>query len=176
MRIAIHQPNFCPVKGYFDKIAKADLFIIMIWCQWEKGKYQNRFHADERWHTMGINHGLEFIADKKYTNPSKDWAKIRKRYKKLEAFDQCISESLYRTNSAIILEACQRLGIDTPIVYDYPNDLKGTDRLIDLCRCFKATEYISGPSGRKYLELEKFGAIKVGFIENTDLMPLVNLL
>jgi hypothetical protein len=178
MRIAIHQPNFCPTKGYFDKIAAVDLFIIMTHCQWEKGKYQNRFHVGKEWNTMSVNHGLEPINKKVYTNHEKDWKRITDRYPQLKTFDGYISKSLAGTNTLIIMDALDTFNIKTTINTDYETNLRGTDRLVDICKYYGATEYLSGKSGRKYLELEKFeqAGIKVSFQDNPDLTPLVNLI
>lgn len=177
-KIAIHQPNFCPTKGYFDKVAAVDLFVIMIHCQWEKGKYQNRFHVGKEWNTMSVNHGLEPIKDKKYLKPKEDWAKITKRYPKMRTFDQCIQETLYKTNIRIIIEAMWKMGIKTEWRIDYPTELRGTERLVYLCKTYGATEYLSGKSGRKYLDLKQFdkAGIKVSFQDNPDLTPLVHLI
>jgi hypothetical protein len=178
MRVAIHQPNFCPTKGYFDKIAAVDIFVVMIHCQWEKGKYQNRFHVGEQWNTMSVNHGLEPIKDKVYVDPHKDWAKITGRYPKLKQFDYCISGSLVTTNVYIINTATGIMGIPTRMQYDYPTKLTGTERLLDICKHYGATEYLSGKSGRKYLDMKQFdeAGIKVSFQDNPDLTPLVHLL
>lgn len=176
MRVAIHQPNFCPTKGYFDKIAAVDIFVIMLNCQWEKGKYQNRFHIGDEWNTMSVNHGLDPIMYKVYTNPVKDWETITKRYPNLKVFDKCIGSSLATTNTCIILNALRILGIKTKILFDWPTSLTGTERLVDICKTVKATEYLSGKSGRKYLEPEKFGGIKVSFQDEPDLTPLKDLI
>lgn len=178
MKVAIHQPNFCPTKGFFDKIASVDVFVIMIHCQWEKGKYQNRFHVGEEWNTMSVNHGLDPIREKVYTDPDKDWASITKRYSNLKAFDSCVSSVMWSTNTCIIRKAMKILGIDTEIVLDYATDLRGTERLVDICLAYNATEYLSGVSGKKYLDLKLFEdeGIKVSFQEKPDLTPLKDLI
>lgn len=178
MKIAIHQPNFCPTKGYFDKVAAVDLFVIMVHCQWEKGKYQNRFHVGDQWNTMSVRHGLEPINKKVYVKPDKDWAKISARYPRLRLFDMCVSSSLSTMNVAIINRALAMMGIGTPWVYDYETDLTETARLVDICKKHNATEYLSGQSGRKYLDLKQFdeAGIKVSFHDNPDLTPLVHLI
>ena len=177
MRIAIHQPNFCPVKGYFDKIAAVDLFVIMTHCQWEKGKYQNRFHVGDEWNTMAINHGLDPIKEKVYTNHEDDWMKIVSRYPKLETFSKCISSVMWSTNCCIIRQVMRMLNLKTKIAFDFPTHLRGTQRLVEICQYYEADEYLSGVSGKKYLDLPQFdnAKIKVSFQENPDLTPLINL-
>jgi len=53
------------------------------------------------------------------------------------------------------------LGIKTKIVFDYPTDLKGTDRLVDICKHYGATKYLSGISGKDYLDRSLFADHKI---------------
>jgi len=180
MTISIHQPNFCPWASYFEKIRQSDLFIILGNCQFEKNNYQNRFWAHERWHTMSVESGNIPIVKKRYLHAQKDWKKITDRYHKLHTFDDLVSFDLWRTNSAIIIRAAHHLGIKTPIRHDYPTELKGTERLVDICVKNGATKYLSGPSGKKYLDLELFKTYNIEVIfqdgDKTDKRPLVDIL
>lgn len=178
MRIAIHQPNFCPTKSYFDKIASVDLFVIMVHCQWEKGKYQNRFHVGKEWNTMSVNRGLEPIMDKRYLNPKEDWDRITKRYPKMKVFDDAVGFSLAQTNVGIIAGAMKLLNIKTEAVCDYPTELLGTARLVDICKRHEATEYLSGTSGRHYIDLKQFerAGINVLVQEPQPVIPLIDLI
>lgn len=181
MTIAIHQPNFCPWYPFFQKIEQADVFVLMGNCQFEKNNFQNRFNYNDKWYTMRVFSGLTtLIKDKKYINPDYDWKKIRKSFPKLELFDPCISENVFNTNSFIIKEACYKLGINTPIELDYPTKLKGTERLIDICKTYNVDTYLSGISGKKYLDLLKFeeAGIKVIFQDESKMIkkPLVDVL
>ena len=38
LKVSMHQPNFLPYIGFFDKIKKSDLFIIVDHCTFSKGK------------------------------------------------------------------------------------------------------------------------------------------
>ena len=60
------------------------------------------------------------------------------------------------------------MGIKTKIACDYPTELKSTERLIDLIKTYKGTEYLSGVSGSSYMDLDKFkqNNIKVKFQSN----------
>jgi len=180
MVISIHQPNFVPRAAFFEKIRQSDLFIILGHCQFEKNNYQNRFFADDRWHTMSVASGNIPIVDKRYLHPQKDWKKITDRYNKLNEFNDLISHDLWRTNSSIIVRACHHLGIKTPILYDYPTELKGTERLVDICVKHGATKYLSGAGGKKYLDLKLFDTYKIEVIfqdeTKTDKRPLVQIL
>jgi len=177
MRIAIHQPNFIPYYPFFQKMQEVDLFVIMVHCQFEKNNYQNRFEYNG-WNTMCVNGGLEPIIDKRYISPHKDWKRITDKYPKLKQFNKSINGSLAVTNVSLIKDIAKLLNIHTEIKYDYETELKGTDRLVDICNNYGATEYLSGISGRNYLELDKFKDIKVVF-QNKDKMlnkPILDLI
>jgi len=150
-----------PWYPFFQKIDASDIFVIMCNCQYEKNNFQNRFNLNNKWNTMSVNKGLEPIVDKRYLSPDKDWNKIKVNLKEyssvLDQFDDCISDSLVETNVCLIRKICFMLGIQTEIVLDYPTDLKRTERLYDICKHYGATKYLSGPSGKKYLDLEQFG-------------------
>jgi len=156
MTIAIHQPNFCPYNGFFQKVSMCDVFVILRHCQFEKNNYQNRFNDGIYWNTMRVTKKTEKIVDKSYISPIEDWAKIVNRHKHLATFDDCIRTGLADTNINIILKTLNIMGIKTKIVYDYPTELKSTERLIDLIKTYKGTEYLSGPSGQKYMNLDLF--------------------
>ena len=174
MRIAIHQPNFMPWYPFFQKVQKCDKFIIQTHCQFEKDAYQNRFNINNNWYTMSVKkgHWSELINEKKYCNSHKDWNKIKRQlhnYKSiLDEFDDCISESLTETNTLIIKKLCTMLNIETEIVTDYSTELKSNDRLVNLCKYYGATEYISGIGAKAYLDKTIFqrNDIKVTYQDN----------
>jgi len=161
MVISIHQPNFVPWYPFFQKIKSSDIFVILTHCQFEKNNFQNRFNFNDKWQTLSVNKGLEPIVNKVYVNPHDDWEKIKNNlpeYKHiLSQFDNYISSSLVCTNIAIIRKIVELLNINTCIVVDEPTNFKGTDRLVEICKQYKATKYLAGSGGsRLYLEVEKF--------------------
>ena len=159
MKIGIHQPNFFPWYPFFQKMAECDVFVILGHCQFEKNNYQNRFHmADGTWNTMSVNGGIDDIVNKRYVFFERDWSKIKKRLFRYDTarFDQFISGDLFGTNLAIIREISTILGIRCEIVPDKPTTLKGTERLIEICKSFNATDYVSGTGASKYLEESAF--------------------
>jgi hypothetical protein len=179
VKIAIHQPNFFPCRSYFDKLHKADVFVLLGNVQYERQNYQNRFKLENHWHTMSVNKGMEPILNKTYLKPKGDFKRITVNNPKLESFTELITDSLYITNERIIREIARRLGylMGTDIVPDYPTELKSTERLVDICKSHKADVYLSGQGGKHYLDLELFKAngIKVEFQE-TNIEPIINYL
>ena len=182
MRVSIHQPNFVPWYPFFQKIKEVDIFVILKECQFEKNGYQNRFNFNDKWYTMSVKKGLEPIRDKVYIDPKNSWDKIKNslpEYKSiLNECDKCISESLLETNYCIIDKFCNMLDIDTLLEIDYPTHLKSTNRLVDICVQYGATEYLSGTGGKDYLDVKLFNdnGIKVLFQENMDRRHTLELL
>ena len=180
MIVTIHQPNFFPHMGFFDKMRDADIFVILTHCQYEKNGYQNRFNMGDKWYTMSTNKGLEPIRNKRYLNPAEDWnrIKVNAQHEILDSFDNCISESLMHTNTEIISRIARILGITTRIVFDHATELKGTERLVDICKKYNAKTYLSGPSGAKYMDLGLFteAGIAVHFQESKPSKPILECL
>lgn len=132
MKIAIHQPNFIPWFPYFYKIQKADVFVVMINCQFEKNGYQNRANVFGEWWTQPVKSGKEPIKDKHYVN----------------------GEGLLDVNMLWILAICKTLGIDTKkIHFDFETEKGGTDRIIEICKRFECDQYLTNPEAtEKYLD------------------------
>jgi len=61
---------------------------------------------------------------------------------------------------ALIRWAMEVLGIKTPVLYSSALGVEGsqTERLINICRATGADCYLSGPGGRRYMDLEAFAA------------------
>lgn len=178
MVVAIHQPNFCPWGSFFNKMRECDVFILLNHCTYAKNNFQNRFYYQGKWFTMRCNQSHQCIIDKRYLFPIEDWAKITNSLPVLKVFDECEGVKLPVMNGRIIRKAAQLLNINTKIVDDRDCGLSGTDRLVRLCKDHNADTYLSGVSGHKYLELDKFtqAGIRVIFQESPDKRALVELL
>lgn len=147
MKIAIHQPNFIPWFPYFYKMHRADIFVLLTECQFEKNGYQNRARIAGRWWTMPVKGGLLPIKQK-------------------ETFH---SQSLVGLSSLWIYALAQTLGIDTKKIRpDIQTDARGTERLIAICKHWKADTYITNPDAKdKYLDeaaMKKAG-IKIEYVD-----------
>ena len=78
MLVAIHQPHYIPWLGYLDRMAKADLFIVLDHVQFERRNYQNRtairLEDENRWLTVPVVQvsQKERIVDKMVDNVDAD--------------------------------------------------------------------------------------------------------
>ena len=180
--ISIHQPNFFPHKPFFDKVEQSDKFIALTSAQWEKGGYQNRFQLNGKWHTMSVNKGLDSIQKKTYVSPQKDWNKIKKNLPQyiniLEDLEQYIGDSLMNVNMLIIGNLSMRLDIRTAFYSDFGITGTGTERLVNICKEHGATKYLSGVSGKNYMDLSLFdkAGIEVIFQEPSPSKPILEVL
>jgi len=99
--VAIHQPNFFPWLGYFDKIARADVFVFFDDVQFPKtgGVWSNRVKllvaGEARWVTAAIDRtytGTRKISEMQFlsTNPwrEKMIKTLEANYKKHPFFDE----------------------------------------------------------------------------------------
>lgn len=162
MIVGVHQPSFFSYAGVIDKIRRSDRFVILANAQFSPGNYHNRFGLDGKWHTLSVHKSLRPLIEMCYLAPDADWERIKRRLPAyadiLAGFDDCIGEGLVGTNVAILRRLCAILGIRTEIVMDYATDLRATERLVDLCRHYGATTYLSGASGPKYMDIQQFKA------------------
>lgn len=135
LRVACHQPNYVPHWGFFYKMSQCDLFILLTKVQFEKNGYQNRYflQGQQKWVTKPVNHGLEPIYLKTYTD----------------------GLNLARHNMDFIIWVQDTLGIQCALVDDVVTESRGTQRILDNLNHYGATTYITNPSAKdKYLDEE----------------------
>ena len=179
MILAAHQPNYFPWLPWFQKMNQADVFVVLTYCRFSKGGFQNRFHLHGQWFTIPTFREDDFIKDRRYVDPDKAWSRIKwnlgmidQKYATFaELFDECIHEGVSQTNMAIIAKLCDMLDIDvSKIRYDEESKMGRNDRLIDLCQKYGCDTYLAGNGSREYLDEEAFTAngIKVIWQEVTQ--------
>lgn len=189
MIVSINQPAYLPWLGYFDRISKSDIHIVLDHVQFEKNSNINRNKIrvinSWNWLTVPIKSKSRFgnlvIKDLEIDNnilwKKKHLKAIKQNYSKAKFFSEHINffEKIYEKNwsqlvplldkiNKYILEA---LDINTKIVYS--SDLKPKSKksrlILELCQKANAKKYISGPFGRDYLDLKSFenAGIKIEF-------------
>jgi hypothetical protein len=179
-RIAIVQSSYIPWKGYFDLIRNVDAFILLDDVQFTRRDWRSRNQIKTRdglaWLSIPVQtrgRYTQLIQETMTSDPGwarRHWETLRASYRKTPYFDRYAdrvaalyersSTWLSEINHTFIVAICEILGIPTPITWsrDYPVRQMRNERLIDLCRTVGATEYLSGPSARNYLDVAAFGA------------------
>ena len=178
-KVAIVQSNYIPCRGYFDLINSVDEFILYDDVQYTSRNWRNRNTIKSSkgliWLTIPVQgKGKYFqkikdtvVADDKWVG--EHWRSIVHNYSKAPYFSEFRErfEELYlgpeekflsQINFRFITAICRMLGIRTAVSWSMDYHLSGekTERLVDLCRQAGATNYISGPSAKAYLDEELF--------------------
>ena len=178
-KIAILQSNYIPWKGYFDIIAAADEFILYDDMQYTKRDWRNRNLIKTpqglQWLTVPVKVKGRYDQTIRETEiDGTDWAQVHwkaliRNYPRARHFDEIakLIEPLYMRreythlsalNREFIEAVCTYLGITTKISnsWDYVLTHGKSERLADLCAQVGATEYISGPAAKAYIEEGQF--------------------
>jgi hypothetical protein len=179
MNVLISQSNYIPWKGYFDSIARCDVFVVFDDMQYTRRDWRNRNLIKTpqglKWLTIPVDvKGKYFqkiretrIADKGWTDSH--WGSLRQNYKDAPHFKEMSDwvEPLYRNcnydflsevNLHFIEAINDFLGIDTEIRQSSEFDLHEdkTQRLVNICAELGATRYLSGAAAKAYMEPERF--------------------
>ncbi len=182
MNVVILQPSYIPWRGYFDQIRRADLFIFYDDVQYDKHGWRNRNQIKTKqgrqWltipvHSKGVTEGIPIMDVK--IDWSKPWAKNHLKaltfaYAKaphFASFSLWLDAVFSRRDSHLAdftiwltIEVARMLGISHTL-FMRSSEITGidgqkTDRLVQILKQVGATNYISGPSARDYIEDEKF--------------------
>jgi len=179
MIVAIHQPQYLPWLGYFNKIYRADIFCYLDNVQYKKNEWQNRNRIKTaqgwQWITVPVKYRFPQLINDVAINNAVNWRKkhlqaIKTNYGKTPYYQQYISlfEDIYSKDWAYISELNiylveklrKIIGIDR-ITKAISSEMKlsddPSDRLIDICKFVGADTYLSGQDGGKYMNLERFG-------------------
>jgi hypothetical protein len=171
--LAAHQPNFMPWSPFFQKIRESDIFVILEHAQYVKGNFHNRFKLGNSWYTMPVKGSFLPISQMEYASPNDSWLAIQRRLplyrEELDLFDNCIEANVAKANTKIIKRVLEsQSGHWADVIVEPVSALKATARLVDLCLRFEATTYLSGPSGKKYLDEALFqqAGVELKFFEH----------
>lgn len=178
MIVANHQPQFLPYLGFFHKITKADLFVVMDDVQFMDRGFQHRntikMQTGTQWLTVPLNYNrFDIINDVKIdatqTWRRKHWAAIETNYAKAPYFAQLAPElrailvdgghtHLAPLNIDLMHWVLRTLGISVPVKLSSTLGITGqkSERHINICRAVGADTYLSGPGGRLYMDMAEF--------------------
>lgn len=178
MILAIHQPQFMPWLGYFDKIIKSEIFCFLDNVQFKKNEFQNRNKIKTRqgwmWLTVPVMyHYPEKINEVKVNNDI-PWRKkhlktLMTYYQKAPHFSNVFPHlenfynkeeeyiSLINVRSVLMLMGLLGVSRETPLASELgPLPEEPSERLAAICALLGADTYLSGAGGREYLNPEPF--------------------
>ncbi|MBN1295602.1 WbqC family protein [bacterium] len=181
MRCTILQPGYLPWLGFFNQMALSDCFVFFDDVQFDRRGWRNRNRIKTPngpiWLTVPVVQHGKFDQDLRDTmiDTSQNWA--RKHIRSIEfSYRNAPFFNLYFAQlSTVLNERFDRLiDLDDRLIalqMDWLNlrnvrtfqsselavtETDKTGRLVEICRVLGATEYISGPLCRNYLDLEQF--------------------
>lgn len=194
-RVAILQSNYIPWKGYFDLINSVDDFVIYDTVQFTARDWRNRNRiktpAGLTWLTIPVRHvhRHQLIQQTVVDNPrwaEKHWKSLSQNYSNVacirqygplfqKIYEQAEQETyLSAINYLFMSTICNLLGIGTRLSWSSSYTLVPgrTERLVDLCLQLNATEYVSGPAARDYINADLFSSagIKLTYIDYSGYM------
>lgn len=179
--ITIHQPEHLPWLGLFNKMAKADIFVVLDNVPFRKNYFQNRNKIlgtnKEQWlgvpvyikgHIESTIKDTQIAANQNFKWREKYLRTIQGSYGKYDYYndiypqlEKIISDdytSIGELNFAIIKMFADGFQIKTEFIKasDMIVDGRKSDLILDICKELKAKRYIAGPYGREYLKKNEF--------------------
>lgn len=177
-----HQPNYVPYPGFFQKLASADMYLVVDTTQFVKRGpfgwiHRNRIGSPNgaQWLSLPVLHKGRYhqsIAETQL-NPRVDWQ--RKHWKALEwNYAKAPHWERYRAGLEAIYqrEWTHIAPLTTELIRWFMSELEltaevriasdltatgnSTEYIVSFCQELGADTYLSGVHGRDYLELELF--------------------
>lgn len=185
-----HQPNYLPYLGFFEKIARADAFLMVDTVQFVKRgpfgwMHRNRIRTPEGWMWLSLpvkTHGKfhqpihEAELDNRLPWRRKHHRSIAFAYARAPHFadHEAFLEELYGREWDRLAPLCEEViryligafGLKAEILRlsDQPVEGKGTELIINFCKALGAEAYISGVHGKDYLDTAAFEAAGIRLI------------
>lgn len=178
MIVAVHQPQYLPWLGYFDKIRRADVFCYLNDVQYKKNEWQNRNRIKTargwQWMTVPVRYRFPQKINEVCIDNAVEWKKkhlqaLITNYCRAPYFQQVMSifedafskkwEFISELNIHLIESFKNLLSLQkkkSVLSSDLELREEPTDRLIDICRALGADAYLAGQGGIEYMDLERF--------------------
>lgn len=178
-KVLITQSNYIPWKGYFDAICEADVFVLYDEMQYTKRDWRNRNKIKTanglKWLTVPVEVKGKFeqkINETKVSDANwgaNHWNILKNNYSKAKYFKEneffvkdlylnCEEDYLSEINFYFLKGICAKLGITTEFIRSKDFELKGgqTEKLVNICLELNATDYITGPAAKNYMDESLF--------------------
>lgn len=179
--VVIHQPDFLPYLGFFQRLLVADVFVVLDTAQFVDGTSQSWMHRDkiktpqgEKWLSLSIKKPPRDTAIRDVMlSDAVDWRTgnlnlLQANYRKAPCFREIFPfvEQLYAFECERMmdfnLKSIEMLlalfDIKVPMVFASELDVQGrkNDLLVDILKKTAATHYLSGVGARAYFDPAPF--------------------
>ena len=180
MIVSIHQPEHFPYLGFFQKMQKSDLFVILDNVKFKKNNFQNRNRflnksGNDEWFTIPVEKkaNSKLIRDVKVSEDYGWKKKLKKQLQMNFNLDSDLldfiydGDALYSMNHKSIAHCRTKLNIKTDVVISSDLNVNGSksELLYNICKEVGATTYLSGKGGIDYLDTNVFKGIDVEVFE-----------
>jgi hypothetical protein len=199
MNVSIHQPNYLPWLGFFNKVSQSDVYVVFDDVQYPMGKdFHNRNQIktnngktwltipvvgksecrnfneiqiqNNGWNEKHLNNLKNFYSKTKYFN---------EYYPELKKFYTNTYDKLIDLNMDMNQWFFKILNINTKIMYSSKlcnNNLKGLDKIIYILNKINTTRYITsrGPGALRYMDENTFKDNNIELIWNEYTHPTYN--
>ena len=179
--VYIHQPDFAPWLGFFDRLKRCDVFIVLDNVQFLRRGWHHRDRirtaGGERWLTVPVlkRGRQEQPINRVEIDESTDWRRqhleiLRHAYARAPCFQphfSAISEiygrrhgRLIDLNSDLIDYLARQLDAvaDTCLASELSVEGRGIGMLVELVRAVGGSTYLTGQGARAYLDESRFAA------------------
>ncbi len=176
--ICIHQPDFVPYLGFFQRLVTADHFIILDDVKFIRDGWQHRDRIKSKngavWLTLGVRKGSHHLPiNQVELSDSPTWIEknlnlLRECYSKAAFFSEVFPqvERIYLAGHRLMIDF-NRAMLDLAMSYfdieihvslasEYEIVATRTARLVELVRATMGRNYLSGIGSRDYLDVEMF--------------------
>lgn len=175
MIVSINQPAYLPWLGYFERIARSSLHVVLDHVQFEKNSFTNRnkirLKSGTAWLTVPLAskgrfgsleiQNLEFADRGEWKK--KHWASLQMNYARTPYFSHYAEaySLIYEKHwpsfmpfvQTMLHQHLEDLKITTKLVFSSQMGIAGSksDLVLNICKAVGATTYLSGSQGRNYL-------------------------
>jgi hypothetical protein len=194
MIASIHQPNFFPWMGFFDKLIKSDSFVFLTSSFRSKNdKYltRTRILDNSSARYLSIPLGIKQVPIKDLLMPTRETWKIKtlniihNSYHNSMFYESVIpdiqyllmndSEYFSEYSMNIVNFLVKKLNIDTQIIIDtdFSKDFGiSNERNIAICKEIKAKTYLSGNGAKNYNDINLFNVNNIDLTYQDYIQPI----
>jgi len=191
MKVTIHQPEHMPWLGFFHKINMADTYVVLDNVQYRRRYFQNRnkIRTKDGWQWLGVplkkeNRDTLLIKDARIFSEDSKWqdtnlqtlyhnyhnaGHFRNYWDRFKVVYNRQYSHLLDLNIALIIFFLEALSVKKNVILASDLNCSGKkgNLMLDICKRVGAKTYVSGISGREYLNIEDFkkSSIEVIFQE-----------